>query len=87
MSPAEAPSSGCWIRRWGQGPCLCQVRASYVLTPEAHLCKGKRQQALGKIGRSTSIFCSATRRISFPVPVELDDEGTATRSASRGISS
>ena len=77
MSPAERTFFGVLDQAVGdKARVFAKVRASYVLTPEAHLGKGKRQQALGKIGEKHFDFllCHPTD-LSFLCAVELDDEG------------
>ncbi|GJB01774.1 DUF2726 domain-containing protein [Aeromonas caviae] len=77
MSPAERTFFGALVQAVGdKARVFAKVRASYVLTPEAHLGKGKRQQALGKIGEKHFDFLLChPADLSFLCAVELDDEG------------
>lgn len=86
LSPAERTFLGALDQAVGdQARVFAKVRASQVLTPEARLGKGKRQQALGKIGdrHFDYLLCHPTD-LSFLCAVELDESGHRHQKRGKG---
>ncbi|TFF78460.1 DUF2726 domain-containing protein [Aeromonas taiwanensis] len=86
LSPVERTFLGALDQAVGdQARVFAKVRASLVLTPEARLGKGKRQQALGKIGdRHFDYLLCHPADLSFLCAVELDESGHRHQKRSKG---